>query len=166
MNISRGAKTPIRTAASRKSSPIISAGVLFCPLGKRTSQVYAYKHRSLLLANNFTILYIHEGLARQIRTLPKRGQWVTFLGGRLPGHANSGSALERVEHLPKLPGWGVRGSQGLHFYEQRVIQPSRERRSFEGKPTSRDESRNFSRVHASPCGNPQESSGLSAKIRT
>ena len=41
-----------------------------------------------------------------------RGQWVTFLEG-LPGLANSGSALERVEHVPKLPGWGLRGESGV-----------------------------------------------------
>src|SRR6266446_4403612 len=35
-----------------------------------------------------------------------------------------------------------------------------ERRSFDGKPTSRDRSRNFSRIHASPCGNAQNPLGF------
>ena len=59
-------------------------------------------------------------------------------------------------------------NKGAHPFHRSYVQsqPSGERRSFDGKPTSRDQSRNFSRVYASPCGNLQESYGLSAKIGT
>jgi len=50
----------------------------------------------------------------------RKGEAGTFSNGqegRLPGLAISRGALGRLEHLPKLPGCGLRGSHGLHFYE-------------------------------------------------
>lgn len=44
------------------------------------------------------------------------GTFINGQEGRLPGLAISGSALGRLEHLPKLLGCGLRASQGLCFY--------------------------------------------------